>query len=707
MADRPEWLRRGRKALRMSPRQLARRLRDELRERMRRPWSRVYPRLLSDRTILGGSGAKTIDDLWASTLDGSFFVKPADRESFVAEYRRRFPSGDTRIFADANAALRHQFDLLGSGPIVVGERLPWLDDFKTSRRYPLQYCRDIEYMELDQPTDVKVPWELSRCQHFAALGQAYWLMGDERYPGEFVAEVTDWIDQNPWAYSVNWACAMDVALRGISWIWGFFFMGASRSCADPGFRRAFLRSLYLHGEFVFTHLETSDVNGNHYLSDGAGLVFMGLFFRHTRRGRQWLEKGRAIILGELFAQTSEDGVDFEQSTAYHRLVLELFLTSYLLLEHAGVSVPDANWQRLSKMIEFVAAYTKPDGLAPLVGDADDGRVQKLGGQRLNDHRYLVCAGAVRFGRPDLKRAGGAFAEEAFWLLGLAGAAAHDRLQAAEDEPRSVAFPAGGFYVMRNRHAHVFIDCGEVGMAGRGGHGHNDILGFELFLNGVNVITDCGAYLYTASREWRNRFRSTAFHNVVEVDGEELNRFIGDDALWQLRYDAHPAGVRWEPGERDDYFRGGHDGYRRLNRPVHSSREMIVAHDQPLVVLRDTLAGDGEHDLVWRFHFDPALTPELHGTNCRLRRGDDLVWMRLDEASATAARIDSGWVSPSYGVRVATQVLIVERREALPASLLCVFAAAPVTDDHWRQAVARLTRDPGASIQNGTLCVRSS
>ena len=43
------------------------------------------------------------------------------------------------------------------------------------------------------------------------------------------------------------------------------------------------------------------------------------------------------------------------------------------------------------------------------------------------------------------------------------------------------------------------------MHGRGGHGHNDILSFELWLDGMNLVTDCGAYLYTASREWRNRF----------------------------------------------------------------------------------------------------------------------------------------------------------------------------------------------------------
>jgi hypothetical protein len=60
--------------------------------------------------------------------------------------------------------------------------------------------------------------------------------------------------------------------------------------------------------------------------------------------------------------------------------------------------------------------------------------------------------------------------------------------------RRARFDAGGFFVMRgSARTHVFIDCGEVGMRGRGGHGHNDVLSFELMLDGLNVITDSGAY----------------------------------------------------------------------------------------------------------------------------------------------------------------------------------------------------------------------
>jgi hypothetical protein len=64
-------------------------------------------------------------------------------------------------------------------------------------------------------------------------------------------------------------------------------------------------------------------------------VFLGTFFRATPKGRTVAPDRQEIIDAEIFNQTSEDGVDFEKSTAYHRLVLEAFLTCYLLLDIHG------------------------------------------------------------------------------------------------------------------------------------------------------------------------------------------------------------------------------------------------------------------------------------------------------------------------------------------------------------------------------------
>jgi uncharacterized heparinase superfamily protein len=184
-----------------------------------------------------------------------------------------------------------------------------------------------------------------------------------------------------------------------------------------------------------------------------------------------------------------------------------------------------------------------------------------------------------------------------------------------------------------------------------------MLSFELFFNGRNVISDCGAYVYTASREWRNAFRSTAFHNTVQVDGEELNRFIGPDALWQLRYDAVPVAPTLMHGSCADAFRGGHRGYERLASPVSHTRECFVHHAAPRVLVRDRLDGPGEHALTWRFHLDPAVAPVVEGFDVRLSVEGQTVWLLPDLSDRCALSVEPGWVSPSYGVKVPTTVLV--------------------------------------------------
>ncbi len=668
-----------RRASRKTPRQLASRLLEMGAQQLQRPWARVYPHLLTERALLKAAGAPSIDALWQERLAAPFLVSPGRREILTRTFGERYSDAGAVIVAAAERVLRHEFDLLGSGCVALSRELPWHTDFKSGREWPIEYAAHMEYIEIDRPSDVKVPWELSRCQHLTTLGQAYWLTGDEKYAQEFADEVTDWCARNPWGYGVNWACAMDVALRAVSWIWAFYFFGESAACRSRAFRSTFLRALFMHGAFVASHLERGDVNGNHYLCDAVGLIFLGTFFRSTNQGRHWLQAGRDIVEAEIFNQTSEDGVDFEKSTAYHRLVLEAFLTSHLMLDLHGERLPRAWMERLERMLEFVEAYTKPDGTVPLIGDADDGRVQKLGVQEINDHRYLLAAGAVLFARADFKRASAPFSDEAFWLLGTEAADTFDAIGAAQAPVELKAFHAGGFYVLRSDRAHVIVDCGEVGMHGRGGHGHNDITSLEIWLDGMNVVTDCGAYLYTASREWRNRFRSTAFHNVVQVDDEELNRLISPDHLWQLRDDARPLNVAWRVGDRADYFRGAHDGYARLDPPVAVIREVLLVKDGPDVLVRDAVEGRGSRALVWRFHLDPAVHAELDSGAVRLSGAGPDAWLQIvDPAPALALTIEQGWVSPSYGVRRQTAVVTLEARAALPAVVTFRVGAGALT-----------------------------
>ena len=243
--------------------------------------------------------------------------------------------------------------------------------------------------------------------------------------------------------------------------------------------------------------------------------------------------------------------------------------------------------------------------------------------------------------------------------------------------------------------------------GRGGHGHNDILSFELFMDGFNVVTDCGAYLYTASREWRNRFRSTAFHNTVQVDDEELNRFLAPDALWQLHYDAMPVDAALSVGHRVDAFAAGTaatSGWRRRCRTRARCVRRPTARRACSCAI--ALAGTGVAEFIWRFHLDPgsyAGGRRLRHTACRAAAARSGCCRTLLPPAWRSA-IEDGWVSPSYGVKVPATVLVwkVDCVCREPPRIVC--RAASVA----RRRVRSATLDRRISLLSEfSLCVRFS
>ena len=402
----------------MPPDVLAATLANLAKRKVRRYYIKLFPVKLSDKQFFQLVNHKNLDEL------PPFFLNPNDKEKIIETIKKDYPKSIEQTINDADEICNHIFDLLGSGKTELGKEIEWHLDFKSGFRWgPKEYYLWTgKHVTLDDDSDVKVPWELSRCQHFVTLGKAYWYTGNERYAKEFVNQIESWIVQNPVELGVNWACAMDVAIRAVNWIWGYYFFCDSQSLTKE-FRIEFFKSLFLHGRHIINNLEFGYIRGNHYLSDIVGLVYLGIIFQETKEGKKWLERGLSALEEEMKFQVYPDGVGFEGSISYHRLVAELFLSATLLCLKNGIDFPLWYMDRLEKMIEFVMYYTKPDGTAPQLGDNDDGRLHILsnyGNWNRVDHRYLLSGGAVLFKRRDFKEAVGEFHEEAFWLLGEEG-----------------------------------------------------------------------------------------------------------------------------------------------------------------------------------------------------------------------------------------------------------------------------------------------
>ena len=630
--------------------------------RLRRRLEAETAELLAKR-----AGASSLREVWDRSSARALGFTAPERDALRGLYTGRFASEGARLAEDLERVLAHTFDLLGSGPVALGSVIDWHLDFKSGIRFPSDVpAGRIDYAQLDLPSDVKVPWELSRGQHLTRLGQAWVVLGDERAPREFEAEVRAWIAANPPGVGVNWACTMDVALRAVSWIWALaLFEGASFS---DGFEEAILLSLHQHGIWIPEHLELGEVNGNHYLSDALGMIALGVAYDATPEGRRWSDEGARILEEEILQQTTEDGVGIEGSVPYHRLVLELFLVGRRLMEVAGRPLSSAFDGRLVRMLGFVEAYVTPEGLSPVVGDADDGRALVLGREDVRDHRALLSTGAVLFGRGSFRARAAKLHEDSLWLLGPGSVAAWDALP-AEEPSGTRAYPDAGFFVLRSAAQYVFVDAGPVGFKGRGGHGHNDCLSFEWHAFGRTVLTDSGAFVYTASVEWRNRFRSTAFHNTIRVDGEEINRLPSALALWSLKNDAVPFGVTLGAHGDADELAASHTGYRRLAAPVTVSRVFRLDRREARLSLRDRIAGAGSHRVEFFFHAAPGGVGHPDGSNLDISFEGGLV-VRVSPRSdiPLAWERREGWFSPSYGIRTPRETWIAVLAAPLPVEV---------------------------------------
>jgi uncharacterized heparinase superfamily protein len=591
-----------------------------------------------------------------------FFFHPRNRKEFFLSTLSSIQSYDS-ILDDAEDTLNNRFQTLGSPKVELGARIRWQLDFKSGKEWPLRPLTAPEILDLDHPSDVKVPWELGRFHQVWWLGKAYWITGNERYAQKFAELIEDWIDHNPVGRGVHWIVAMETAVRAANWIAGYFFFCESKSLPEE-FWKKFMKSLYVQGQFIRNNLEYSRANGNHFLSDIIGLLFLGIFFKQARFGKKWLAWATRNLENEMQCQVLPDGVDFEKSTAYHRLVLELFYSAAVLCKINKVTLSEAFWKRLEKMFEFVQYYTRPDGSIPLWGDADDGRLFRFQmNDDTNDHRHALAVAAILFGRGDFKLDAGKFYQDALWLFGGEG---FERWQSTRIEPQpllSRAFPDGGFYILRTKDVHLFIDAGELGQRGRGGHGHNDTLSFELWLNNTPMIVDPGTYAYTFDPHARQEFRSTRAHNTSMIDGREIADF---DGMWSVKNDTTaPKVIQWNSNAAQDLLIAEHYGYRRLAQPVTHRRSFTLNKSNSAIQIRDEFLGNGKHVLEWRLCLAPSVVVQLPGeSEAVIKNGPVVLTVRKDGGRW---KMEDGWYSPSYGVRQRTRVLSCTLSTSVPFS----------------------------------------
>ncbi|MCK4725492.1 MAG: alginate lyase family protein, partial [Anaerolineales bacterium] len=303
---------------------------------------------------------------------------------------------------------------------------------------------------------------------------------------------------------------------------------------------------------------------NHLLVEALGLFTAGLAIPGHPQAGEWRDQGWYWIEHSLQDQIAPDGSYIQQSTNYHRLMLQAALWANCLVNSQGRNFSTVTLERLKAATLWLSVMVdKVNGNVPNLGPNDGAYIFPLSACPFDDFRPTLQAAGRAFLSGGLFPAGD-WDELASWFTIPDQPANRKELERSNEQigPKVIIRSAGseswGYLRVANFTARP---------------GHADQLHLDLWWRGQNVARDPGTYLYNAQPPWRNALARSSVHNVITIDQQDQMTSAGR-FLW----------LDWAQAEVLDKKRGEngelvevtarHNGYRGLGI---EHRRTVSAH----------------------------------------------------------------------------------------------------------------------------------
>lgn len=313
-------------------------------------------------------------------------------------------------------------------------------------------------------------YNLHYFEYAIPLAQCFRSTGRQAYFEKLREMILMWIRFNPIGKGDAWQ-PYTISLRFVNWLISFELAGEAY-LTDKQFYAETVNSLYAQYRYLLQNKETN-LLGNHYLENLKAIVIGSLFFCEDFVYQKYVKK----LMDELAEQILTDGMHFELSFMYHKLILEDLIRISLCMQQVGKSEYHRLLSVVSNMINILASAEKGFNRTPLFNDAGDNIAKST--------ESLLRAAKERFGiMPEFK----------------------------------CDFCAAGYYKFYENNIAVLFDGGRIVPDYVPGHGHCDCLSFELALCGKMFFVNSGTYQYQGDK--RAYFRATRAHNTVLIGEHE-------------------------------------------------------------------------------------------------------------------------------------------------------------------------------------------
>ena len=588
------------------------------------------------------------------------------------EIRTRLPASSQKaIVAAADRVVGGTFDLLGLSQVSYGVPVRWQFDPLSGREAALDHWSRVPYLDFERVGDHKITWELNRHQWLITLGQAWVLTGEARYVAVATRLVREWLEANPPKRGINWCSALEMAFRVQSWIQALRLFGGA-----PDFplmlKRDMVASAALQIDHITRNLSTWFSPNTHLTGEAAAVLAAGCAWPELPGAARWRSLGWKVLCDECTRQIRADGVYFEQSAWYQSYTVDIYVLGVSLARRAGLTIPSGMLERVRLAANALQAVTRPDGTIARLGDDDGGRLLPFTKAEFGDMTDSLWRAAYLFDDAALIPPVDSGREALLWLEGTAAFDAMARRQPSPDGRRSVALRSGGWIAMSEAGAARTLDHWLVFDVGPHGalshaHSHADALAIDLTVRGVPMLVDPGTMSYVGQH--RRRYRSTAVHNTVTVDGTDSSE-QGASFNWRSATDSQLEGFGVMPGAT--FAAASHDGYRRRADPVRHHRT-ILRLDRRYWIMLDRLDAAATHQMALTFQAAPNVRVAKVVEGQFTLSSQNVTTYLAHDAQLTGA-IERRVVSPAYALEQHADAIVVAATTSGP-TVVCTAISA--------------------------------
>lgn len=476
---------------------------------------------------------------------------------------------------------------------------------------------DGDFRFLNETKKLKeVGWDGKNCEKLWRYNQHYFddlnAMGASKRFNLHCKLMLDWVNKNKAGHGTGWE-PYPTSLRIVNWVkWSL----AGNKLPDECLQNLAVQTRWLSKKIEWHIL------GNHLFANAKALVFAGLFF-DGEEAQNWLKTGLGIISDELTEQVLPDGCHFELSPMYHSIFLEDILDLINIFRVYESYAPKTVVQQLTnaakQMLRWLNSMCHPDGEIAF----------------FNDSAIGVAPSPTE--------------------IGLYATRLNIGLDQAIESLKNLSIRHhvdSGYIQLLSPNAQIFLDVASIGPDYLPGHGHADILSFEMSLFGRRVFVNGGTSQYGTGMV-RIEERGTASHNTVMINGENSSEVWSG---FRVARRANPFGLTIDKTKTSVSVSCAHDGYKRLlGSPTHN-RTWLLSDEK--LIIRDRVDGVF-HNARAHFHLHPEITIiSDNKSKWTLFLPDSHEYLIFNVLQGHA-KIEQSFFSPEFGVRLPSRSLSIE------------------------------------------------